>query len=274
MIAPIFAKYNVATSHFYKNNWINLYGSYSFSPRKELKRDDNDIRFFNPDNSSTKSIWETDFSRVTKSYAHQASLIADVTFNETNSLNLNLSTTISPDKTYNNTVDAFIYYPQRQLDSTFVTNSFLENDTATFSAAATHSLSIGEKGASLQTSAHYISYDFDQSQWVNTNYFLPDDTFLRNNSFLTNALQETNIFSGQTDLSTPLGGMSFSGGLKYSHIDTKSGLDFFDTDLGSNPQLNETFSDLFFPTFRHTRVLLASIFRKADGGRRLPSTRI
>ena len=241
----IFAKYNVATSHFYKNNWINLYGSYSFSPRKELKRDDNDIRFFNPDNSSTKSIWETDFSRVTKSYAHQASLIADVTFNETNSLNLNLSTTISPDKTYNNTVDAFIYYPQRQLDSTFVTNSFLENDTATFSAAATHSLSIGEKGASLQTSAHYISYDFDQSQWVNTNYFLPDDTFLRNNSFLTNALQETNIFSGQTDLSTPLGGMSFSGGLKYSHIDTKSGLDFFDTDLGSNPQLNETFSDLF-----------------------------
>ncbi|MDC7994957.1 outer membrane beta-barrel protein [Altibacter sp. HG106] len=240
----VFAKYNVATSHFYKNNWLNLYGSYSFSPRKELKQDDNAIEFFNPDNS-TKSFWETDFSRITRSYAHQANLVADIEINEANSLNLNVSGQVSPDKTYQNDVFGIISNAQQQRDSTFNTNSFLENDTATFSTAVTHDLTLNDKGASLRTTVNYIRYQFDQMQQVNTRYFSPDNAILRNNRFRTEALQETAIFSGQTDVTTSIGGMSFSGGLKYSYIDTESGLDFFDSDLEATPQFNDALSDLF-----------------------------
>ena len=30
----VYAKYRICTAHFYKNDWLNVYGSYSFSPRK------------------------------------------------------------------------------------------------------------------------------------------------------------------------------------------------------------------------------------------------
>jgi len=59
----IFPKYNFTTSHFYKNDWINLYGSYSVSPRKENKDQEDFIRFFQPD-GSTKSIWDSDFKEL------------------------------------------------------------------------------------------------------------------------------------------------------------------------------------------------------------------
>jgi hypothetical protein len=42
----VYAKHRIGTSHFYKNDWLNAYGSYSFSPRKEYKEDDNNTRFF------------------------------------------------------------------------------------------------------------------------------------------------------------------------------------------------------------------------------------
>lgn len=40
----IYPKYKFGTSHFYKNNWLNVYASYTFGKRKEYKEDDSYIR--------------------------------------------------------------------------------------------------------------------------------------------------------------------------------------------------------------------------------------
>ncbi|MCB0454815.1 MAG: carboxypeptidase-like regulatory domain-containing protein, partial [Aequorivita sp.] len=73
----IYPKYTLGTSQFYKNNWLNVYASYSFSKKKENKNDENYIRFFQPDEVSTKSIWETDFNRITEHDNHNGNVVLD-----------------------------------------------------------------------------------------------------------------------------------------------------------------------------------------------------
>ncbi|MBV1922531.1 MAG: carboxypeptidase-like regulatory domain-containing protein, partial [Flavobacteriaceae bacterium] len=159
----VYPKYNFGTSHFYKNDFINLYANYSYSPRKEYKQDDNDIRFFNP-NGEIKSIWDTDFNRTTKSYTHQGNIIADFDLKNDQSLSLSLNVNISPNKMFSNNVHGDIYNAQHLLDSIFKTKSTLENDTKNFSVNAEHKIKIGEKGANLTTSVNYINYSNKQDQ--------------------------------------------------------------------------------------------------------------
>lgn len=98
----IFAKYILGTSHFYKNNWVNLFASYNYSPRKENKDEDSFIRFFDTDEVATTAIWEGDFNRITRSFAHQVNLVTDFTINDKNTLNVSVNTLISPNKTFKN----------------------------------------------------------------------------------------------------------------------------------------------------------------------------
>lgn len=238
-----FAKYQLGTSHFYKNNKVNLYGSYSFSPRKENKDDDSFIRYFNED-GSTKSIWDGDFTRITRSRAHQANIIADITINDRNSLSISVNGLISPNKKFENNQTNEIRNAQRQIDSTFITNSSLETDQSNLSFNAEYVATIGEKGTKTTTGFNYIKYKKDRIQDLNSDYFGPDDAFLRNNSFSTSAIQDTDIFIGKFDVETPLAEGNLETGVKYSNIDTTSGLDFFDTE-NNTMVFNQAFSDLF-----------------------------
>jgi len=239
----IYPKYNFASSHFYKNDWVNFYGSYSFSPRKEFKEDDNYIRFFEP-NGNVNSIWESKFHRTTKSYGQNGNLIADFTLDEKNSLSISSNVSFSPNKKYNNNVAAEIFNAQKQLDSTFRTESSLENDSHNLSFNADYNLLIGDKGAKLKAGSNYIAYKNNQFQTVSTSYFLPNMDFIRNNSFYTISNQKSNIFTAQLDLTTPFISGNLETGLKYSNIDTKSGLDFFTTSNNTN-EFNAGLSDFF-----------------------------
>ncbi len=240
----IFSKYRFSTSHFYKNDWLNMYASYSFSPRKEFKQDDNYIRFFNPDNTTTKSIWESDFEKVTRSKAHQGNVILDFILNEKNTLSFSTTVLISPNKTFDNNVAGEIFDSQRQLDSTFTTISYLENDTSSLSFNLEHKVNLDEEGTKLSTSVNYINYNKEQSQELNTDYNLPTGEMLNNANFFTDANQDSNIFTGQTDFNKTIGNGDFETGLKYSHIKTESGLDFFDIENNTLVYIEEH-SDLF-----------------------------
>ncbi len=239
----ILPKYNIGSSHFYKNNWLNLYAHYGFSPRKEIKKDDNYIRYFEPD-GSTQTIWESLFTRRTQSYSHQGNLILDINLGKKQDLSFASNISISPNKKFDNTVAAEMFNAQRQLDSTFRTNSNLENDNSNLSFSGEHQWKLGEKGALLATTLNYILYDNEQVQSVQTDYFLPNGDFLRNNSFLTDAKQESTIYTGQMDLSAPLWEGTIETGWKYSNTDTESGLGFFNLENG-NSQFNSDLSDLF-----------------------------
>ncbi len=239
----IFSKYKFSTSHYFKNDWLNVSVNYSFSPKKEFKQDDNFIRFFESDNS-TKSIWESDFNKTTKSYGHQGNVIFDFNLNDKNTLSFSTSAFVSPDKTLDNNVDGQIFNAQMKIDSTFITKSFLENNTSNLSFNLEHKVSLGENESNLTTSINYIKYNNELTQDLTTNYFLPSGSLANSISFFTDAEQDSDIFTGQTDFATKIVEADIEMGVKYSNIETESGLDFFNNE-NNTPEFNDELSDLF-----------------------------
>lgn len=255
----VYAKYNLATAHFYKNDWLNAYGSYSYSPRKEFKEDENNTRFFTPDETTTSGYRDSYFTRVTNSNAHQANVVLDLTANEQHSFGVSARVFVSPNKRFENQALSLNTNRQRQLDSTFTTASGSTRNTSNIALNASHTFSLANSETQLVTQANYITYSADRVQDVETNYFLPSGQQLRNNNFNTTGNQDSTIFTGQIDLSIPLTSGALDWGLKISDIKTSSAQDFFDqTEQGAvlNPSLSDDFQyqeNIFAAYFNITR---------------------
>lgn len=255
----VYAKYNLATAHFYKNDWLNAYGSYSYSPRKEFKEDENNTRFFAPDETTISGYRDSYFTRVTKSNAHQANVVLDLTANEQHSFGVSARVFVSPNKRFENQALSLNTNRQRQLDSTFTTASGSTRNTSNIALNASHTFSLANSETQLVTQANYITYSADRAQDVETNYFLPSGQQLRNNNFTTTGNQASTIFTGQIDLSAPLISGALDWGLKISDIKTSSAQDFFDqTEQGAvlNPSLSDDFQyqeNIFAAYFNITR---------------------
>ncbi|MEM0517470.1 TonB-dependent receptor domain-containing protein [Aequorivita flava] len=240
----IFPKYSFGTSHFYKNNWLNLYGSYTYNTKKEFKEDESYLRFFKPDEVSTKSIWETYFNRTTNSENHNGNMVMDFTIDEKNTISLASTISVSPASTYFNNGTAAIYNSQMQLDSTNTTLSGVNYKKDNLTFALDYQRKLNENGATLSAAANYIYYNSNQDQDVSTHYFLPNNEFIKHNSFFTNSAQKSNILTAQTDVSTPYWGGTFEIGFKLSKIYTDSKIDFFDT-VNNTDTYNWALSDDF-----------------------------
>ena len=240
----VYAKYNLNTAHFYKNEWVDLYASYSYSPRKAFKQQDDNITYFEPD-GSVNSFWESDFERTTRSKAHQLGVIADFTLSPRHDLNFTANLAFGPDEDYDNRIRTDIQGSDRVLDSLFTTASLFENNRDNLSFQLQHKVKLGEEEqAEMTTSVNYIHFDQQQDQGVRTQYFLPGGDFLNQNRFFTNAGQETDIITAGVDLDFGLGEFSARAGLKYSDISTDSFLDFFNANA-QPPMLQDDLSDLF-----------------------------
>lgn len=239
----VYPKYNLGMSHFYKNDKVNFYFGYGFSPRKEFKDQYDDIRFFNLD-GSTKSIWDTDFTRTTESFAHQGNIISDFTLNEKSTLSFSSNFLISPNKRFNNTVYAELRNAQQELDSTFKTTSGLKNNQYSISAGGEFQTVFDDNGSYFSSTLNYILYDDDQLQDVSSSYYSPIGEFIRNTSFHTEATQKSNILTGAMDVSLKRLEGTWDMGVKYSNIETESGLDYFEDENGTL-QFNTGLSDQF-----------------------------
>ena len=240
----IYPKYTLGTSQFYKNNWLNVYASYSFSKKKENKNDENYIRFFQPDEVSTKSIWETDFNRITEYDNHNGNVVLDFMLDEKNTISLTSNVSLTPKVNYHNNGNSLIFNPQRQLDSTITTLSYVDYEKQNLTFALDYNRVLNDNGATLAVSANNIYYDNTQNQSVDSDYLLPNGELLRNNSFYTNANQNSDIFTGQADISSELWGGTFEAGFKFSSINTESKLNFFDI-VNSATTFNNSLSDDF-----------------------------
>ncbi len=237
----VLPKYNIGTSHYYKTDWLNLYASYNYSQRDLYKKDEGFIEFFSP-NGNADSRWITDFEKDTETYSHNINSILDFTLSEASTLSLSANVQITP-KT-DNDIDGLtnIFDNSNSLDSFFTTDSRLNSETDNILLAATYNTSLGENG-SLSAVANYINYENRQAQDLKTEYFEGDASFVRDNSFETLAQQNSDIYTGQIDITTPLGTSNFETGIKYAGLRTDSGQDFFDTNTG-NRQFSAELSDL------------------------------
>ena len=240
----VYAKYNLATAHFYKNKWLTSYANYSYAPRKEFKEDQNNTRFFAPDEITTSGYRDSYFTRETRSNSHQANVVLDITASQQHAFGLSASVFVSPNKVFNNQALSYNTSNTRQLDSTFTTMGNSVRNTSNIALNANHTWKIDDNGAQIVSQANYITYSADRSQNVQTNYFLPNGEQTRSNDFTTKGNQDSAIITGQIDLSTPLTQGALDWGLKFSDIKISSAQDFFNQ-TDQSPVLDQSLSDAF-----------------------------
>jgi hypothetical protein len=233
----VFPKFAVGSSHFYKNEKLNLFFNYNFSPKKEFKEDTGSVKFIDETNS-VFTRWENEFNRITRSKTHNANLSLDYDLNKKNTLNLTASFLKSPNRTFDNYIINESFNAQNKLDSTFISRSHLRNDLLNVAGDLLYRHSFNKDGASISTNLHFTDYERKRNQNVSSDYFDANNALLRNVSFFTDALQNISIYTAQIDYETPLGSTNFSTGLKTSIIDSESGIDFYDET--SNVQILNT----------------------------------
>ncbi|MEH6770028.1 outer membrane beta-barrel family protein [Maribacter arcticus] len=236
----VFPKYNFGTSHFYKTDKLNVNASYNFAPKKEFK---NTLSTTNYNNETgTFSTWDTDFDQIIRSNTHSAGLVIDYDFDDKNSLSLTSNVQLQPKRES----DFFQYTTIKNglgvIDSTFATGSYLNEIKNNISGDLTYKHKFKESG-NLNINTHYTYFDLDRLQDVNSNYFLPNGSFIRDFNFSTNANQQIEIKTAQLDYNDNLGSVFFETGLKGSFINSESKLDYTLRNNGSEfiPNLSDDY---------------------------------
>lgn len=224
----IYPKFQVGTNHYFKTKKLNLFASYTLSPRKEYKNDLSKYNFFDT-NNRVYSRWDTDFGRTTRSQAHNANLIIDYHFDPRNVLSFSSNAMISPNLQYINNSVTEARNAQFQLDSTFVTQSILEHDPRNVALDLKYTHKLSESGGELSFNTHHTKYTQDRGQDVFSRYLSPQGQQINQVRFSTDAAQQIDIFTGQIDFSSPWGNTSFETGIKTSLINSESGIRYFNT---------------------------------------------
>lgn len=237
----VFPKYNFGTSHFYKTKKLNLNASYNYAPKKEYKNTINNTNFM--DDSDIVSIWDTDFDQVIRSNNHSAGLVVDYEFDDKNSLSLTSNAQFQPKRDADFFQETTIKNGAGVLDSIFNTNSFFNEKKNNISGDLTFKHQFKHQG-NITANTHYTYFDLDRNQNVNSNYFLPSGSFLRDFNFSTLADQQIDIKTAQIDYTDYLGSVFFEMGVKGSFIDSESRLDYFLQNNGTEfiPNLSDDYT--------------------------------
>ena len=222
----VLPKYSLGTSQYYKTNNLNAFASYNFNANNIYKNDESNVTYFESDGSEN-STWLGDFERDTKNYAHSLNTILDFTLSEKSSLSLSANLNFTPKNDSDLKGQTDIYSASGSLDSLFTTDSRLENEAKNMLFNADFSTSLGENGAKLSAQVNYIRYDKDQDQDLNTTYFYGNGDEIRNNIIMTKAMQNSDIYTGQVDITTNMGSLPVETGIKYAGITSNSALDFY-----------------------------------------------
>ena len=236
-------KYVIGTSQYYKNDWVNIFAGYNYNTRNDYENEEGRIEYFNPD-GTVKSRWFNDFERNVETVSHSFNTIIDFTLSESSSLSFSANLLLTPESSTDLTGRTTVVNRQSQPQFFLNTNSQLENEQDNILLSSTFNTALGDKGATFSAEVNYINYDEDRLQDLETEYFSPANQFLRDNSFSTVAGQNSDIYTGKFDISSPWGKSSFETGLKFSGISSESGLFFYDTNSGS-PQIISELTDEF-----------------------------
>lgn len=245
----VFPRYNGATSHYFKNNKINLNVNYSYTNQK-INRDVNSgIDFFN-DSGNIDQIWNSNSNRNTRSEFHNVNFNFDYFLSEKTTLSLT-STAL------------FIPFFNNQISNNTIINdassSFLDRFSSdNISRDNKHNIGSDlnlrtefDNGGSLSINGHYTIYSFNRNQ--NLIQLFQEDNSL-DSEFNTDANQDTEIYSAKADYNVSAGeSSSFDAGAKISNITTESDITRLDIINGS-----EVFNTANSNVFDYDETILAA----------------
>lgn len=239
----VFPRYNAGTSHYFKNNKINLNVNYSYTNQK-INRDQDDTVNYLDNSNQIEEIWQSGVNRNTWSEIHNLNLNFDYYLDDKNTLSLTSTGLYTP---------YFKYQIRNNTNITDDNQNFLSRFTAD-NLSRDNKYNIGtdlmfrhdfENKASLSFNAHYTIYDYERNQNVMSNFFDQNNMFDDSSEFKTLANQNTNIISGKIDYNLPINeASSFDTGVKYSNVKTDSDITRLDIINGSEV-LNTDNTDAF-----------------------------
>ncbi|WP_296383435.1 outer membrane beta-barrel family protein [Winogradskyella sp.] len=239
----VFPRYNAGTSHYYKNDKINLNLNYSYTNQK-INRDQDDRVNFLDNANQIDQIWSSGVNRNTWSETHNLNLNFDYYIDDKNTLSLTSTGLYTP----------YFKYKIRNNTDIFDEDSVFEERFTADNLSRDNKYNIGsdfifkhdfENNAKLTFNAHYTTYNYKRNQKVLSNFFDQNNIFEDSSEFNTLANQDTQIITGKADYSLPIDeSSSFDAGVKYSNVNTDSDITRVDI-IGESEVINTDNTDAF-----------------------------
>ncbi|WP_426431925.1 TonB-dependent receptor domain-containing protein [Winogradskyella sp. HB-48] len=235
----VFPRYNAATSHYFKNDKINLNLNYSYTDQKINRNQDDSVNYLD-NNGDIDEVWKSDVNRNTWSETHNLNLNFDYFIDDRNTLNLTSTGLYMPYFKYqlNNITDIF--------DSN--NNFLLSFDADNLSLDNKYNVGTDlifkhdfKNESSLSFNAHYTIYEYERNQSV----FQDEPIDTNDSEFRTIANQDTQIITGKLDYRLPIDeSSSFESGVKFSNVKTDSDITRLDI-INDAEVINNSNSDAF-----------------------------
>ena len=239
----VFPRYNAGTSHYFKNNKINLNLNYSYSHNKINRDQDDKVNFLDSTNEIDE-IWNSGINRNTWSQNHNLNLNFDYFIDENNTLSLTSTALYTPYFKYKIANNTNIFDSSENFLSRFTADNLSRDDKYNIGTDIIYSHQFNEK-TSVVLNGHYTKYNYQRDQNVFSNFFDVNNIFIDSSQFNTLANQETDIITGSIDFtfaSDESSNLDF--GLKYSNVITDS--DITRVDIINNQEIvNTDNSDAF-----------------------------
>ena len=239
----VFPRYRAETSHYFKNNKINLNLNYGYSHNKINKDHDDRVSYLDGSNQ-IEEIWRSGVNRNTWSETHNLNLNFDYYIDQRNTLSLTSTGLYTP---------YFKYQIRNNTNIKDENQNFLSRFTAD-NLSRDNKLNIGsdlifrhdfENNASLTFNGHYTIYDYERDQNVLSNFFDDNNVFEDSSEFTTLANQDTQIITGKLDYNLPINdNTALDVGVKYSNVNTDSDITRLDI-INGEEVLNINNTDAF-----------------------------
>ena len=231
-IQGVFPRYKAGTSHYFKNNKVNLNVNYNYTNQKINRDQDDQVNFFDAVNEIDQ-IWNSNVNRNTWSKTHNLNLNFDYYLDNKNTLSLTSTGLYTPHYKYQIRNNTNIFDENMVFQSRFTADN-LSRDTKYNLGTDLIFRHDFDNSAALTFKAHYTIYDYKRDQNVFSNVFNQNNEFDSSSEFNTLANQDTQIITGKVDYNLPINENSnFDAGLKYSNINTESDITKFDIISGS-----------------------------------------
>ncbi|RKR05668.1 outer membrane receptor protein involved in Fe transport [Flavobacterium sp. 90] len=241
-VQSIYPKGVVSTNQFYKGKKLSLAGRYGFGAGVYVNEGTDVVHYLKED-GSIDSRWESIMRRKSKSLQqHSYRLQASYEIDSLNTISAGGTGLITPKQMGDFTVPTFIYGANGALDSLYVTRNNrrtpLRNNA--YNMSFDHLFDAKEK---ISVMADYTTYWRQERQDIASAFSLPDESPYRTTRFISDNVQDIQLFSAQTDYSNEKNG-TFEAGLKFGNVQAKSNLDYKDEINGefvNNPNRTSLF---------------------------------
>ncbi|MCV9930353.1 TonB-dependent receptor family protein [Flavobacterium sp. LS1R49] len=241
-VQSMYPKGIASINQFYKGKKLSLAGRYGFGSGVYVNEGVDVVHYLKED-GSVDSRWESIMRRKSKSLEqHSYRLQASYEIDSLNTIAVGGTGFIGVKQQGEFTVPTFIYGANGALDSLYVTRNNRRNPLRNnaYNISFDHLFSQKEK---VSVAADYTKYWREELQDITSAFSLPEENPYRTSRFISDNVQDIQLFSAQADYSNENNG-TLEAGLKFGNVKAQSNLDYkdeIDGSLVNNPNRTSLF---------------------------------